>query len=547
MNHVQTGGMQQARALAWEFWARGWRGQLLGLAGVIGFASLIYGVFSEISDLTFRGTETGRSLHFGFYSVTLFSLGASILAAWGVPRRRYTLPTSSLVIVASTMVCSMVSMFVLYALAATALNLIFDAGWPIWGPGLVAALLIAWLQTLFWSISNTRGSQLASVSSCVMILASWGVLLFGAIKFASLGGPTAVWFHEGVSASHLGMFSLASMGLVGVGTVGFASLRCGSGIEVHRIVDWACRLIPRTARATPFSYPTTAQFWMEWRERGYVMPVGTAVIGAAVLLITPFVARADSSEFFGAISAILFLPAIVIGLFLGARSPDGLFANFNGSRPLTDSQIANAVLKSATVGVFSSALVWAVLLGAVALILALFGRLPSLQDVSHQLELSRAPEVAYLGIRLLGLVALALGAIWGVVALMTSLVLAGKKVGGVVMCTLFGVWIGGGVGSELLLSPEAQDTFQRVFFFSFVALTLLGNAAGFAAAWRLKLISHKTLLMAVGIVAVMFAGAHLAFGLTSDPESYVPVLWGCLLAPSALAVAPLAVWWNRHR
>jgi hypothetical protein len=276
------------------------------------------------------------------------------------------------------------------------------------------------------------------------------------------------------------------------------------------------------------------------------MPVGTALIGVAVLLITPFVLPPDSIEFINGMSAILFLPAIVVGLFLGARSPDGSFGNFNGSRPLTDSQIANALLKNLTVGVLSSALVWAVVLGAVALILALLGRLPSLQSVSLQLELSRAPEVAYLGIRLLGLVALGLGAIWGVVALMTSLVLAGKKVGGVVMCTLFGVWIGGGVGSELLFSPEAQDTFQRVFFFSFVALTLLGNAAGFGAAWWMKLISSNTLLLAAGIVGAMILGAYLV-GITSEPDAFLAVLWGCLLAPSALAVAPLAVWWNRHR
>ena len=282
MNHIQSNDMRQIQALAWEFWARGWRGQLLGFAGVIGFASLLYGTFSQTTDVSFRGTEAGKMLHFGFYSVTLVILGAPILAAWGVPQRRYTLPTSSFVIVAGPMICSMVSMFVLYALAATTLNMLYDTGWPIWGPGLVAALSIAWLHTFYWSMVNSRGFQLASLTSCLMVLASWGVLLFGAIKFASLGGPATVWFHEGVNASHVLMFSLASIFFVGVGTAGCTSLRCGSGFEVHRIVDWARRLIPKSARAKPFSSLFAAQFWLEWRERGYVMPVNTLLLAVGI-------------------------------------------------------------------------------------------------------------------------------------------------------------------------------------------------------------------------------------------------------------------------
>ena len=236
-----------------------------------------------MSDISFRGTEVGTAMHFGFFWVTLFFLGAPILAAWGAPQRRYTLPTSSFVIVACPMVCSMVSMFVLYAMAATTLNMLYDAGWPIWGPGLVAALSVAWLQAILWSTSNSRGLQLVSC------LASFGVLLFGVMNFASPGRPASGWFHEGIDTSHVLVLSLASLVCVGVGTVGFANLRRGSGLDVNRIVDWASRLLPKTARATPFSSPTSAQFWLEWTERGYVMPVGTVLIGVAVLLFTFFV------------------------------------------------------------------------------------------------------------------------------------------------------------------------------------------------------------------------------------------------------------------
>jgi hypothetical protein len=245
---------------------------------VVGFASLLYGLIALESDISFRGTQVGTSMHFGFFWVTLFFLGAPILAAWEAPQRRYTLPTSSFVIVACPMVCSMVSMFVLYAMAATTLNVLYDAGWPIWGPGLVAALSVAWLQAILWSTANSQGLQLVSS------LVSFGVLLFGVMQFASPGRPASGWFHEGIATSHVLVFILAALVCVGVGTVGFANLRRGSGLDVNRIVDWAGRLLPKGARATPFASPTSAQFWLEWTERGYTMPVGTVLIGVAVLL-----------------------------------------------------------------------------------------------------------------------------------------------------------------------------------------------------------------------------------------------------------------------
>jgi hypothetical protein len=139
-----------------------------------------------------------------------------------------------------------------------------------------------------------------------------------------------------------------------------------------------------------------------------------------------------------------------------------------------------------------------------------------------------------------------MGAIWGGVGLMTSLFLAGKKVSGVVMCTLIGVWIAAGIGPQLLLSREAQATFFRVFGPACAVLPLVCIAAAFVAGWWLQLISRNRLALAAAIVAGMIAAAHLS-GLTSQPGSFLPLLWGCCLTPSALAAAPLAVWWNRHR
>jgi hypothetical protein len=129
---------------------------------------------------------------------------------------------------------------------------------------------------------------------------------------------------------------------------------------------------------------------------------------------------------------------------------------------------------------------------------------------------------------------------------MTSLVLAGKKVFSVVLGTVFGVFIAGGIGPQLLLSSEAQDTFGNVFRWPCVVLPPVGVVTAFVAGWWMKLISHGTLLLAAAILGAMLVGAY-GSGFTIEPDAFLAVLWGCCLIPSALAAAPLAVWWNRHR
>ncbi|MCG8450264.1 MAG: hypothetical protein MI725_11905 [Pirellulales bacterium] len=529
--------MRHVRALAWEFCANSWQRQLVAIVGVVGFASLVYGMFSRSYDLSLSDSEAGTSLHFGFFWVTLFFLGAPILAAWGVPQRRYTLPASSMVIVASSMVCSMVSMFVSYALTATSLNTIYDAGWPIWTPGLVAAFAVAWLQAILWSTSNSLGLQ-AMVS-----LASLFMLVFGVERFASPGQSPSGIFHEGPNALQALTFGLASLACVAVGTVGFAKLRHGGGINVERIVGWTCRLFPKSARSIPFSSPTAAQLWFEWTERGYAMPAGTAIMGFGVIAMALFGPVPHLIDFLQGISAVMFLPIIaVVGLLSGSRSGNGEFGSFNGSRPLTDSQIANAILASVTGGVFLSALVWAVSMGAAFIVVVQRTSSISIQGASEQFGVTGLLEMTALG---LGIATLGIGVLWGVGGLMATIVLAGRRVGSTIVIVFVGGWILGGVGSALL-TGEVKVIFQRVLFFAYVVLPLVCSAAAFVACWNLKLISGRTLVLAASIVAIMFSAAYLA-GLTGELNALLPALWGCCLIPFALAGAPLAVWWNRHR
>jgi hypothetical protein len=89
----------------------------------------------------------------------------------------------------------------------------------------------------------------------------------------------------------------------------------------------------------------------------------------------------------------------------------GQFGDFNGSRPLTDGQVANAVLASTTVGVLVSAVIWAVFMAATLLILEQRTGRSSLQGMVEQFELTRPLEFVLLGVRPLGFGTVCIGAV----------------------------------------------------------------------------------------------------------------------------------------
>ena len=527
MNMTRNPTAPIAATLAWEFWARGWRGLLLAPLGALVFPCLIFGMLALQYDT--RITQVRHLLQFSFYWMTLILLAPQVLKALGNPLLRYTLPASSFVLVAGPMACAMATIFAQYALVAMTLNALFDAGWPIWGPGLLAAVLVAWCQAVLWSTSNSVGLQgltcLASLLPLLFVINRWApghgrgmgdVLELNGWKVLTFGVATAV--------------------CVGAGTFGFARLRHGSVIDVRRMLDWLSDRFQflRTARATPFSSPASAQFWREWTERGYFLPTGTTAIGVVALVSAWWIPMKDAPDFVGGISGFILAPLSVIGIFCGSRSPLGEFGSFNGSRPLSDDRLASAVLRSTTLGLVSSAVIWAFCMALVVLI------------VGEHVETSRL----YRGVQHLGVYALlarfALGAVaaWSGVGFVTSVALSGRKEMGIAMGPASGLAIAGAL-LPLCLPSESRPAFTQAYILACLTLCLFGCGAVFVASLRRNLISMRTLALAVTIIVA--AVAAVCFSELPRDWKYLALLGGCGLLPIPLAAAPLAVYVNRHR
>jgi hypothetical protein len=536
MNLASGQPLRIAATLAWEFFARGWRGILLTPLAATLLPTLLLSVLRwRIDSPALRG-EVAVLFQFAFFWPTLLFLGANSLQAQGNPKLRYTLPGSSLVLVATPMICAMATTFVQYAIFAMAMNALFGAGWSIWGPGLLAAVLVAWCQAVLWSTWNSPGLQFAtcfvSFISLLVAIGAWAP-------------PHGGRFLAGPNGWHVLTFGLATLACVGVGSAGFAALRHGSCIDVKRLVEWLSERIAlgKAARATPFSSALSAQFWLEWTERGRVLPIGGALFGTGALVafyccwaITG--ANFDGQGFIAGVATLSLIPLSVIGFLWGSRSPNHEFGAFQGSRPLSDRQIAHAILKSATLAFVLTALIW---VGNVAWMIWIVGERNGMSKPYQALQQAGAWRVS-------AIFTLCAIAAWSATGLMTSLALAGKRVLLLVICPGGAVALAGALLPHLL-PTEYRDDIAGLYWTGCLIFCLAGCLAIFIVSWRRRLIDARTLWLSAILVGI---GACATFaarqpGVIVVGKHLLLTVACCSLIPIPLAAAPLAVYWNRHR
>ncbi len=304
MKTATSGNREIALALAWEFWTCGWAWIVSAPLLAMVLPGFIFTSLGWQYGADYRGGEIGAQLQFVFYWTALTMTIPSVLAALGKPGHRYTLPASSFLIVASLMACVMTTVFAQYAVIALGLNALFDVGWPVIGPGLLAAVVVAWCLAMLWSTSNSTGLQ-------VLACAASAALLGVAIKVWGPPDRSLMELLSSVGAWHLLAFAVATACCVGVGTFGFGKVRSGAGLDVRSLVDWLRRLVmpPEKSGLAAFSSPARAQLWLEWTERGRALPAGTALLGLVLLIISLFIPAKESSDFAGDFFSLFLRPA----------------------------------------------------------------------------------------------------------------------------------------------------------------------------------------------------------------------------------------------
>jgi hypothetical protein len=364
-------------ALLWEIWRRN------RIAVAVIAAATVAGRLLDYSE---QPTDDPSSLIallsmaafvflFGIFSYTEPS-GTRGIGSF--PRRLFTLPVSSLRLVALPVLTGLASVELLYLLWLGPLSRGGTLSTPF-----VAVLLgasMVFFQAVFWMLERLGPLRL-------MIAGAVTFLVYGAGLLPSWPpSPPPPWRSEAavgtfVAALAVVVFLLAWRHII--------RLRCGGG---GRSTDRLEPLIASTAaalprRRTPFASPAAAQFWFEWRCSGLVLPV--LVGGALVGVVAPFswVSRGDASGSLQLLLGTLATPivlAIPVGMAFARPtfwSEDLSVPAFVAIRPLTDEQIVAIKMK---VAVASVAISWLLTVCFLGLWLSLWANVDAVSQLAIQ-------------------------------------------------------------------------------------------------------------------------------------------------------------------
>jgi hypothetical protein len=231
------------------------------------------------------------------------------------------------------------------------------------------------------------------------------------------------------------------------------------------------------------------------------------------------------------VTAMLLVISPFVGLYLGHRSERFDMKPFLATQPLGDGDQAAIVLRHVAAVCAASTILWLVGM-AVAVVLSggaldALGPLPKGHGAAS-LVLTLAVGGALLGV-------------WTLVGLAATLAMARS-------------WFvpAGGVGAAVLLimafiAMKALPAAEQATKIMLAAGCLGGTLAAFAAARRRKLVSTRAVLIALGLCVLPFVCLFVTPERVPSLEIAL-LLAGCCAVPlSPLALAPLALAWNRHR
>jgi len=412
---------------------------------------------------------------------------------------------------------------------------------PLW-LGAVALSFFWWMQALGWSLPYFLGRSL--------ILLALGVahLFVGAIPLSQFG-----FLVEWRAA--IVVFMLLSA--LATAVIGLRWMRCGHWEGPSRLGSFWAKFAPVSVRGK-FGSAFQAQFWLEWQRQGRVLPLMSAAIFVTVLPVVCLIMEqsldpGDQTNLVPVAASFLVLMPLMLSGAMGTAMarfdpvrPLGDLPVYIFSRPMTD---GGFVLAKLTVALASSALTWLlmVILGLAALLFI------------------RGRHLADLPFGLAGLIAGCVPAILLLVILTWSNLISGIAAG------LTGrAWVVGwfsfckGLGGAGLLGIIMAARFNQDFNSALLRWLLPALSLCLTVKVAFSVVSFRWGLrcnaLTPGVVGWILGGWLACGAFVAGYAALVcyaldkPAFWkygalaGFLLLPLAgLAIAPMAMAWNRHR
>ena len=478
-------------------------------------------------------------MHLVMVQINMLVFASGLFTSQGSPSRLYALPITTPTLVTWHLLPAMVLMTLQSVASTAALNAAFHLNWPLWGPALFAAVAFACVEAVLW-LTEKSGWIFIGLTLVASTLGLWLKSRYG----STFSQPVHHWSE--VTPAELLTLGVAAGLAWFLGVVAIARNRRGDRLPELGLIAWLNRVLdPAPAYGQPFRTPAQAQKWFEWRKKGWAMPaiVLFAMTMGAGGWLTFSRNPTELVEGFIFGGGMLSAAALVVGLMTGNLSRDD--ANFDigqflATRPMTNTDLARTILKSAAQSVFLGWAIWAVAT------LVLYAALVPTGLITVPNSLKDLPWWYY--------PATLLGP-WMIVGVGTAIGLSGRmKEFVIVFCCLFVLWIGGmvatgyavstGALSELAVAELAQGIWCAIG-----ATFVIATAWAFAAAHRRALIGQPTVAAAASVWAALTT--IVIFASVLYPKETLPAILfmiGALaLTVFPLAAAPLALSWNRTR
>ncbi|OFW47286.1 MAG: hypothetical protein A3J29_08840 [Acidobacteria bacterium RIFCSPLOWO2_12_FULL_67_14b] len=376
-------------ALLWEIWRRHW-----STVAVIGGLTVVGRLVDVLESRRNAGAESSPlttllAMVAFLLLVAVFNYTESggVRGVGQFPRRLFTLPVTSLHLVAVPMLAGITSIELLYLLWMEPLSRDGSARAPLVAI-LLAAFVVFYLCAL-WTLERAGSLRLVMLGVIAIAVFAIGILP----SFPP--NPPPWWRLEIVLA-----------GLVaGLAVIAFllawrhvARLRDGGGRSAHRagsLFNWIAEATP--TRRTAFANPAAAHFWFEWRTSGLVLP---ALVGGVLLVVVipmSWLMRSNAGDTFRLLLAALAAPvvlAVPVGIAFSKPtfwSEDLAVPAFVAALPLSSEDLVAIKVR---VAAMSAVLSWLVVLVHLTVWLSSWGNLDALSLLALQLWAFHGQSVA---------------------------------------------------------------------------------------------------------------------------------------------------------
>lgn len=360
-----------ARAIAWEIWQKNRLGNLLCLACIAAFT------IQAMAWAKWRPpTRSEPALSGDAVVLVIFPMLATIIWAFnifahterdahkgfsGVPARMFTLPVRTPFLVACMMLYGVAAIAALYLAWAELVFRPFGLGLPLGWPLLVAAAGICSFQAAVWGLSSFPWIRIWVIA--------FGAIALIAVSAFGFGEPSTGW----LNSRNVTWLLLAWLPLM------YAAAVFGVNAERHGGWHAWARMQPLFRRIAdalprwrgPFASAAQAQFWFEWRRKGWFLTAAIALSIAGGVLLFPVAILLEERPSLPVLAflSMLFLP-LLAGASGGAElaksdfwSGEAAIRPFHATRPLTDAGLVLAKLKVASVVILLGWLLAGVLSG----------------------------------------------------------------------------------------------------------------------------------------------------------------------------------------